>query len=85
MFQGLHQVLTGNALDDALQFAELIVVVEVTGNDEGGAVGGARVGERVDARQHAQDAGEAHRQIGIEVLGAQLGDGATLLLQALDF
>lgn len=54
------------------------------GDDEGGAVGGPRVGEGVHAGEHAQDAGEAHGQVGVEVLRTQLGDGAPLLLQTLD-
>lgn len=54
------------------------------GDDEGGAVGGPRVGEGVHAGEHAQDAGEAHGQVGVEVLRAQFGDGASLFLQPCD-
>ena len=54
------------------------------GDDESGAVGSSGVGEGVHAGEHAQDAGEAHGKVGIEVLGAQFGDGASLFLQPCD-
>ena len=83
-FHGLHEPLACDGIHDALQLAELLLVVEVRGDDEGGAVVGGGFGEAVHAGELAQDAGEAHGKVGIEVLGAQFGDGASLFLQPCD-
>ena len=83
-FHGLHEPLACDGIHDALQLAELLLVVEVRGDDEGGAVVGGGFGEAVHAGELAQDAGEAHGKVRIEVLGAQFGDGASLFLQPCD-
>ena len=69
----------------ALKFDDIFLGIQVPGDKQRVAVAAAH-GQRVVgvADERLGRAGEPHRQVGVQLLALQQGDGAALLLQTLD-